>query len=108
MGQIIGLFFTRREENDCAARGAAIIVTTAAASIYKEDWPAGYAKGTAFASALPAEMAICQIGVQELADRTAAQGISQTAKALSPVQFHGIDFDGVELAFASWRKSKRL
>src|SRR5687768_2167454 len=74
MGQIIGLFFIRREENDCAARGAAIIVTTAAVSIYKEEWPSGNAKGTAFASALPAETAICQIGVQELADRTAAQG----------------------------------
>ena len=80
MGQIIGLFFIRREENDCAAKGAAIIVTTAAASIYKEEWPSGNAKGTAFASALAAEMAVCQIGVQELADRTAALGISPNGK----------------------------
>ena len=71
MGQIIGLFFIRREENDCAARGAAIIVTTAAASIYKEDLRACDANGTAFASALAAEMAICQIGARELADRKA-------------------------------------
>jgi hypothetical protein len=108
MGQIIGLFFIRREENDCAARGAAIIVTTAAASIYKEEWPSSNAKGTAFASALAAEMAICQIGVQELANRPAGEGVSQAVKALSPSQFDSIDCDGDELAFAAWRKSKRL